>query len=46
MWGVILMSGHHPRVVFENRSNPHRVLLVGNVSWAVAFFKQARPEVF
>jgi len=38
MWDVILRSGHHPGVVFENRSNPHRVLLVGNVFWAAAFF--------
>jgi hypothetical protein len=32
MWGVILMFAYHPRVGFENQSNPHRVLLVGNVS--------------
>jgi len=38
MLGVILRSGHHPRVGFENRSNPYRVLLVGNESWVAALF--------
>ena len=37
-WYVILRSGHHPRVGFENQSNPHRDLLVGNETWAAALF--------
>jgi len=38
MWGVILRSVHHPRVGFENQSNTHRDLLVGNGTWASVLF--------
>jgi hypothetical protein len=40
--GVMVRSGYHPRMGFENRSNPHRVLLVRNVSLVPSFFKHAR----
>ncbi len=35
MWGVILRSGNHPIVGFENQNNLCGNLLVGNVSWVV-----------
>ena len=30
MWGVILRSGNHPRVGFENQNSLHENFLVGN----------------
>jgi hypothetical protein len=41
MWGVILRSGHHPRVGFESQNNLCGNLLVRNVPWAVVFFQDS-----
>ncbi|MBW1825081.1 MAG: hypothetical protein JRI87_11055 [Deltaproteobacteria bacterium] len=37
IWGVILMSGHHPKMGFVNQNNLCGDLLVGHVSWAMVF---------
>ncbi len=38
MWGVILRSGHHPKMGFKSQNNLCRHLLVGNEPWAAVFF--------
>ena len=38
MWGVILMSAHHPKVGFENQNSLYGNFLVENVSWETVCF--------